>query len=83
LRHFEGTPQLPGGYASMLLPAYIPSWWFSLMDPKVVEHYKGDLSRINFDPERRDELVAKYSKLAISEQAAAELTANAEEKAAA
>ncbi|HMZ50603.1 MAG TPA: alkane 1-monooxygenase, partial [Flavobacteriales bacterium] len=62
LRHFEGTPQLPGGYASMLLPAYIPSWWFAVMDPKVVEHYKGDMSRINFDPERREELIAKWGK---------------------
>lgn len=62
LRHFEDSPQLPSGYASMLLPAYFPSWWFSMMDPKVVEHYKGDLSRINMDPERREELMAKFGK---------------------
>ena len=62
LRHFENAPQLPGGYASMLLPAYLPSWWFSLMDPKVVEHYKGDLSKINMDPERREQLMARYGK---------------------
>ncbi|SDX65353.1 alkane 1-monooxygenase [Marinobacter mobilis] len=60
LRHFEDAPQLPGGYASMLLPAYIPSQWFELMDKRVIEHYKGDLSRINMDPDRREELMEKY-----------------------
>jgi len=26
----------------------------------VIEHYKGDLSRINMDPDRREELMEKY-----------------------
>jgi hypothetical protein len=52
LRHFENAPQLPGGYASMLLPAYIPSLWYKIMDERVIQHYKGDLSKINMDPER-------------------------------
>lgn len=60
LRHFENAPQLPSGYASMLLPAYIPSWWYSLMDERVVQHYKGDLSKANIDPSRRNEIMAKY-----------------------
>jgi len=60
LRHFENAPQLPSGYASMLLPAYIPSWWYSLMDERVVQHYKGDLSKANIDPSRRHEIMAKY-----------------------
>jgi len=60
LRHFENAPQLPGGYASMLLPAYFPSWWFGMMDQRVVDHYKGDLSKVNIDPERREEILAKY-----------------------
>ncbi|PQA32875.1 alkane 1-monooxygenase [Amnimonas aquatica] len=60
LRNFEDAPTLPGGYASMLLPAYFPSWWYGLMDRLVIDHYKGDLSRINMDPERREELLAKY-----------------------
>ncbi len=62
LRHFEHAPQLPGGYASMLLPAYFPSWWFGLMDQRVVDHYQGDLSKINLDPEAREALVARYGK---------------------
>ncbi len=48
----------------MLLPAYIPSWWFSLMDPKVLEHYQGDITKANLDPDRRDELLAKYGQRA-------------------
>ena len=62
LRHFEDSPQLPGGYASMLLPAYIPSWWSALMDQRVVDHYKGDITKANIDPERREEFLAKYAK---------------------
>ncbi|MGH8491609.1 MAG: alkane 1-monooxygenase [Moraxellaceae bacterium] len=64
LRHFEDAPQLPGGYASMLLPAYIPGWWYKLMDERVIKHYKGDLERINMDPENRDAVIAKYTELA-------------------
>jgi alkane 1-monooxygenase len=64
LRHFEDAPQLPGGYASMLLPAYIPSWWYKVMDERVIKHYKGDLERINMDPERKAELMAQYEELA-------------------
>lgn len=64
LRDFPEAPQLPGGYASMLLPAYIPGWWYKLMDEKVIRHYKGDLDRINWDPERKEELKAQYKDLA-------------------
>lgn len=60
LRHFENAPQLPGGYASMILPAYIPSWWFKIMDQRVVDHYKGDLSKANILPKRRAKLFAKF-----------------------
>lgn len=60
LRHFENAPQLPGGYASMILPAYIPSWWFKIMDKRVVDHYKGDLSKANILPKRRAKLLAKF-----------------------
>ena len=64
LRDFPEAPQLPGGYASMLLPAYVPGWWSKIMDEKVIRHYKGDLDKINWDPERKDELKAQYKELA-------------------
>lgn len=60
LRHFEDAPQLPGGYASMILPAYIPSWWFKIMDQRVFDHYKGDLTKANILPKRRAKLFAKF-----------------------
>lgn len=75
LRHFEDAPQLPSGYASMLLPAYIPSWWYKVMDERVIRHYKGDLSRINLDPDNAQQVIAKYSDLAA--KVAAELTSEA------
>jgi len=60
LRHFENCPQLPSGYASMILLAYVPPLWFRLMDPKVVAHHKGDMSRANIKPSIRDQVIARY-----------------------
>lgn len=57
LRHFENSPQLPAGYASMLIPAYIPWLWYRQMDPLVAAHYKGDLSLANILPSRRAKLL--------------------------
>lgn len=62
LRHFEEAPQLPGGYASMILPAYIPGWWFKLMDQRVADHYQGDLSKANIFPRARERLLKKFGK---------------------
>lgn len=36
LRHFDVSPQLPTGYAGMILLAVIPPLWKSVMDPKVM-----------------------------------------------
>jgi alkane 1-monooxygenase len=47
LRHFDASPQLPRGYASMIVVAYVPRWWRRVMDPKVAAHYGGDLGRAN------------------------------------
>lgn len=51
LRHFDEAPQLPGGYASMIVLAWLPPLWFRVMNPRVIEHYDGDLSRINYGSE--------------------------------
>lgn len=53
LRHFAEAPQLPSGYAAMILVAYLPPLWFRLMDPRVLAHYGGDLSRANLQPGSR------------------------------
>ena len=60
LRHFDEAPELPSGYASMLLPALIPSLWFKMMDKRVFDHYKGDLNKANIYPKRRAKLFAKF-----------------------
>jgi alkane 1-monooxygenase len=35
LRHFDDSPQLPAGYASMVLLALVPPLWRRVMDPRV------------------------------------------------
>jgi alkane 1-monooxygenase len=52
LRHFEESPQLPSGYAAMLVLAYVPPLWRAVMDPRVRAHCEGDLSRANVQPRR-------------------------------
>ena len=63
-RHFEESPQLPGGYAAMMLLAYVPPLWFAVMDKRVIRHYRGDLSRINWYGPRREMLMARYADFA-------------------
>ena len=35
LRHFDEAPQLPFGYALMILISYVPPLWFRLMNPRL------------------------------------------------
>jgi alkane 1-monooxygenase len=60
LRHFDGCPQLPSGYASMILLAYVPWLWFRVMDPKVVAHHQGDMRKANIKPSIREAVIARY-----------------------
>jgi alkane 1-monooxygenase len=50
LRHFPEAPQLPNGYAGMVLLAYVPWLWRRVMDKRVLAHYGGDLTRANVQP---------------------------------
>lgn len=61
LRHYNNVPQLPAGYASMVLPALIPKWWFKLMDERVIRHYDGDMSKINVYQKAKKSLLQKYA----------------------
>lgn len=61
LRHFENAPQLPSGYSAMILLAYFPPLWFKVMDPKVVAHYKGDMSKANIKPSIREKVISQYA----------------------
>lgn len=43
LRHAEEAPQLPSGYATMMVIAMIPPLWRRIMDWRVIDHYGGQL----------------------------------------
>lgn len=60
LRHFPEAPQLPAGYATMILRALVPPWWFRVMDKRLLEHYDGDITRCNVHPAKREKLMARY-----------------------
>ncbi|WP_373357984.1 alkane 1-monooxygenase [Acinetobacter lactucae] len=63
LRHFPETPQLPSGYAEMIMLAYIPVFWFKIMDKKVLKHYNGDLSKVNYLESKYKKIKKKYRDL--------------------
>ena len=60
LRSMDGAPNLPSGYASMIILAYVPPLWRKVMDPKVLAHYGGDITRVNVQPSKRDRILARY-----------------------
>jgi alkane 1-monooxygenase len=47
LRHVDDAPQLPTGYAGMIVLALVPPVWRRVMNPRVLAHYDGDLSLVN------------------------------------
>ena len=53
LRHVDEAPQLPTGYAGMIVLAWFPPLWRRVMDPRLLEHYDGDVSRANIQPRKR------------------------------
>ncbi|MHB8243585.1 MAG: alkane 1-monooxygenase [Solirubrobacteraceae bacterium] len=50
LRHVDEAPQLPTGYAGMILLAVIPPVWRRTMDHRVLAHYAGRLDLTNLKP---------------------------------
>jgi alkane 1-monooxygenase len=60
LRDFEESPVLPTGYAGMIVLAAFPFVWRRVMDPRVIAHFEGDLTRANLSPRKRDKILAKY-----------------------
>ncbi|MCP2288341.1 alkane 1-monooxygenase [Nocardia amikacinitolerans] len=47
LRSSQQAPQLPAGYATMVVLAAIPPLWRAVMDHRVLAHYNGDISLVN------------------------------------
>ncbi len=60
LRDFEESPVLPTGYAGMIVLALFPPLWRRVMDPRVIDHFDGDLTLANISPHKRDKVLAKY-----------------------
>jgi alkane 1-monooxygenase len=60
LRHFDEAPELPSGYATMIVLAMVPPLWRRVMDPRVVAHYEGDVTRANIHPAKRVKVLRRY-----------------------
>jgi alkane 1-monooxygenase len=60
LRHYDDLPELPSGYATMILCAYVPPLWSRVMDHRVLDHYDGDVTRANIHPRKRERMLARY-----------------------
>jgi len=60
LRHVEEAPQLPTGYAGMIVLAWFPPLWRRVMDPRLLDHFEGDVSRANIQPRQRERILARY-----------------------
>ena len=50
LRSPEQAPQLPYGYATMMVLAFIPPLWRAVMDHRVMDHYDRDMTLVNVKP---------------------------------
>ncbi|MGO9385263.1 MAG: alkane 1-monooxygenase [Mycobacterium sp.] len=60
LRSMDGAPNLPTGYATLISLTYFPPLWRKLMDHRVLEHYRGDITAVNIHPRKRDQILARY-----------------------
>ncbi|MGW5572104.1 alkane 1-monooxygenase [Nocardia thailandica] len=60
LRHMDGAPELPSGYASLIGLAYLTPLWRKVMDHRVLDHYDGDITRVHIQPAKRARILAQY-----------------------
>lgn len=63
LRHADEAPQLPAGYATMLLLAAFPPLWRNVMDPRLLGHYGGDIRLAALNPRSEKRLLRRYHDL--------------------
>ena len=62
LRHHDEAPELPSGYATMIALAYVTPLWRRIMDPRLLAHYGGDVTRANIHPRARTRILARYAR---------------------
>ena len=60
LRDFKESPVLPTGYAGMIVLALFPPLWRRVMDPRVLDHFDGDVTLANIHPPKRERVLARY-----------------------
>ncbi len=60
LRHVDEAPQLPTGYAGMIVIALVPPVWRRVMDGRLLDHYDGDVTRANIAPRARRRVLVRY-----------------------
>lgn len=60
LRHFDDSPQLPAGYAAMIVLALFPPLWYRVMDRRVAEHWGYDMTLAHIHPSKREQLIARW-----------------------
>ncbi|HFT4723316.1 TPA: alkane 1-monooxygenase AlkB1, partial [Pseudomonas aeruginosa] len=53
LRHYDDSPQMPSGYAGMVVLALIPPLWRAVMDPKVRAYYAGEEFQLTAEQSER------------------------------
>jgi alkane 1-monooxygenase len=70
LRDFPEAPVLPTGYAGMIVLTWIPAVWRKVMDPRVLAHYDGDLTKVNLHPRKAEKYLARYGADAAATEAA-------------
>ncbi len=64
LRHVDEAPQLPTGYAGMIVLAWFPPLWRRVMDPRLLEHYGGDVTKANIQPRKLGRVLERYGRAA-------------------
>jgi alkane 1-monooxygenase len=64
LRHVDEAPQLPTGYAGMIVLSWFPPIWRRVMDRRLLDHYGGDLDRTNIEPRAQRRVLARYGSAA-------------------
>ncbi len=62
LRHVDEAPQLPTGYAGMIVLAWFPPLWRRVMDPRLLDHFEGDVTRANIQPRKREQILVRYGR---------------------
>ncbi|HEX4307627.1 MAG TPA: alkane 1-monooxygenase, partial [Solirubrobacterales bacterium] len=60
LRHVDEAPQLPTGYAGMIVLAWLPPVWRRVMDDRLLEHFDGDVTKANIQPRKRAKILKRY-----------------------